>query len=128
MKVRTIIQKTIKKLEKWKKDHVLLASAIPNVSHDACIAFPLLVPSISSKLQPKPSSRSTTVNRKSGPPERLKSTVEITTDQKLVERELKGRSATSKAKNMEAAMDSLNPYLIEGAIDGLLEVGGIEGS
>jgi hypothetical protein len=128
VKGRTIIQKTLKKLEKRKKDHVSLASAVPNVSPDACIAFPLLVPRISSKLQPKPFSRSTTVSRESGPPERLKSTVEITANQKLVERELKGGSATSKAKNREVAMDDLNPYVIEGAIDGLLEVGGIEGS
>jgi hypothetical protein len=44
-----------------------------------------------------------------------------------VEREVKGGSGPSKAKTMGTAPDDSNPYSLEGAIDGLLEVGGLGG-
>jgi hypothetical protein len=40
-------------------------------------------------------------------------------------REVKAGAATTTANNVDAATDDSNPYSIEGAIDGLLEVGGI---
>jgi hypothetical protein len=43
-----------------------------------------------------------------------------------VEVELKGGLATLKDAKVGAATDDSNPYSIEGAINGLLEVGGIE--
>jgi hypothetical protein len=44
-----------------------------------------------------------------------------------MEIEVKGGLATSKAKNIEAAIKDSNLYLIEGAIERLLEVGGTGG-
>jgi hypothetical protein len=37
---------------------------------------------------------------------------------------VKGALGTSKGKSVAAGTEDLNPYSVEGAIDGLLEVGG----
>jgi hypothetical protein len=60
-------------------------------------------------------------------PRKAKAAPEKTGDPKPVEREVKGGSGPSKAKTMGAATDDSNPYSLEGAIDGLLEVGGSGG-
>jgi hypothetical protein len=57
-------------------------------------------------------------------PRKAKAAPEKIGDRKPVEREVKGGSGPLKAKTMETATDDSNPYSLEGAIDGLLEVGG----
>jgi hypothetical protein len=50
---------------------------------------------------------------------------ELKADKMPGAREVKARLATAKAKNVGAATDDSNPYNLDSAIDGLLEVGGI---
>jgi hypothetical protein len=49
---------------------------------------------------------------------------ELKLDKMLGAREVKAGATTSKAKNVGAATEDSNPYDLDGAIDGLLEVGG----
>jgi hypothetical protein len=57
-------------------------------------------------------------------PRRLKPVLEKTPNLKPIDKEVKGRSSTTKAKTIGAATDDSNPYSLDGAIEGLLEVGG----
>jgi hypothetical protein len=59
--------------------------------------------------------------------QRPKFAAKKTANPKPMEIEVKGGLATSKAKNIEAAIKDSNLYLIEGAIERLLEVGGTGG-
>jgi hypothetical protein len=101
------------------------------VSPGAATPPPTLVPSMPSKPQQKQSTKAVAVAKQSGPaqlsPRRLKPALEKTLDLKPTDKEVKGGSGTSKAKTMGAATNDSNPYPLDGAIDGLLEVGGSGG-
>jgi hypothetical protein len=58
-------------------------------------------------------------------PPRTKCNAEKNADKMSGTREVKAGAATTTANNVDAATDDSNPYSIEGAIDGLLEVGRI---
>jgi hypothetical protein len=142
--VMPIIQKTSEKAQKQEKDEVPVPSAIErkekdqvsdapaaaksNVSPGAAIPTTVLVPSMPIKPQLKQPPKATAVVKQSGPaqlsPRRPKPAPEKTADPKTGDKEVKGGSSRAKAKTAEVAMANSNPYDLEGAIDGLLEVGG----
>jgi hypothetical protein len=119
--------------EKREKDQVSVAPTATksNVSPGAATPPPTLVPSMPNKPQQKQSTKAAAVAKQFGPvqlsPRRLKPALEKTPDLKPTDKEVKGGSSTSKAKTMETATDDSNPYSLDGAIDGLLEVGGSGG-
>jgi hypothetical protein len=147
--VMPIIQKTSEKAQKREKDviEVLVPSTAErkekdqisdapaatksNVSPSAAIPTAALVPSMPSKPQQKQPPKAIAVAKQSGPvqlsPRRPKPAPEKTADPKTGDKEVKGGSSAEKAKIVGAATTDLNPYDLEGAIDGLLEVWGSGG-
>jgi hypothetical protein len=147
VKGTSIAEKTTRKPQKREKDKVTLPSTIENrekdhtsipsaaakskVSPGASNAPTMAVPTMPSKPQLKPPTTIGVVVRESMMPHsflrKAKAAPEKIGDPKPVEREVKGGSGPSKAKTMGITTDDSNPYSLEGAIDGLLEVGGSGG-
>jgi hypothetical protein len=120
-------------VENREKDHTSIPSmaAKSKVSPSASNAPATAVPTMPSKSQLKLPTKTRAVVRESvmlhSSPRKPKAAPENIGDPKPVEREVKGGSGPSKAKTMGIATDDSNPYSLEGAIDGLLEVGGSGG-
>jgi hypothetical protein len=151
VKVTSVAEKTAEKPaekpQKQEKDKIIVPSAVENRERDqtsipsvaakskvnpgASNAPATAVPTMPSKPQLKPLMKIGAVVRESGmphsSPRKAKATPEKTGDLKPVDREVKGGSGPSKAKTMGTTTDDSNPYSLEGAIDGLLEVGGSGG-
>jgi hypothetical protein len=100
----------------------------PNLSPRPNTPAPLVVPNIPCKVHPKPPCRSAVVGRESQPPSLLPPRTicdsENNTNKMSGAREVKAGAATATANNFGASTNDSNLYSIEGAIDGLLEVGG----
>jgi hypothetical protein len=126
-----VIQKTAEKAQKREIKHqVSIAPTIvkSNVSLGAATFLPMLVPSMPSKPQQKQSTKVATVAKQYGSAQLLlrgpKPVPEKTTNPKPIDKEVRGGSSTLKAKTVGATTDDSNPYSLDGAIDGFLEVGG----
>jgi hypothetical protein len=119
--------------ERKEKDQVSEAPAVAksNVSPSATTPTAALVPSMPSKPQQKQPPKAAAVTKQSSPvqlsPRRPKPALEKTADPKTGDKEVKGGSSVAKAKTVGATMADSNPYDLEGAIDGFLEVGGSGG-
>jgi hypothetical protein len=111
----------------------------PNVSLGPLIPAPSVVPNIPYSVHPKPPSSSVAAAREPQPPsllpprttcdaeknaKKMPKAGELKGDKMLGAREVKAGAGTSKAKNVGTTTDDSNPYELDGAIDGLLEVGG----
>jgi hypothetical protein len=98
------------------------------MSPHLCIPALSVVPNIPCKVHPKPPSRSAAVGWESQPPSlsppRTICDAEKNANKMFGAREVKVGAATTTANNVDSATDDSNPYSIEGAIYGLLEVGG----
>jgi hypothetical protein len=111
----------------------------PNVSPGPLIPASSVVPNIPCSVHPKPPSSRVPAAREPQPlsllpprttcdaeknAEKMPRAGELKPDKMPGAREVKARATTSKAKNVGAATEDSNPNDLNGAIDGLLEVGG----
>jgi hypothetical protein len=106
VKVTSIVEKPTEKPQKWDKDKVTVPSAIENRGKDHTS-----IPSVAAKSKVSLGNAPTTAVPTMPSKPQLKPPT--TTG-----------AVPSKAKTMGTAPDDSNPYSLEGAIDGLLEVGG----
>jgi hypothetical protein len=110
----------------------------PNVSLGPLIPAPSVVPNIPHSVHPKPPSRSVAAAREPQPPslspprttcdaeknaKKMPRAGELKADKMPGAREVKAGVGTAKAKNVGTTTDDSNPYDLNSAIDGLLEVG-----
>jgi hypothetical protein len=89
-----------------------------NVSPSAATSLPMLVPSMPNKPQQKQSTKAAAVAKQYGLaqllPQGPKPAPEKTADPKPIDKEVRGRSSTSKTKTVGAATDDSNPYFLMG--------------